>query len=200
MPIQPIKPIAIGALLLCSLAAQAVLAQDDAGARAAAALAGRPATSFSLVDATGKRIGVAYPLPQITVPGGAMAILEIDQVFVPVSLEAYQDGGRIDAERLRFGRTTLAWYASADCTGTPYIRHTSLPTGTRPAVTTSDGANVMLFIGTAGLSSTFTVLSQFQDRTCITANPGYPIEVWPVEKTVNLTTRFREPLRIMPNR
>jgi hypothetical protein len=152
-------------------------------------------SAFALVDASGKKIGVFYPPPLVS--GGPVAVLGLDGTYATVYLEAYQEAGLTDSERLRFSRNNYSlFFASSDCSGPPLIRGVAYGNGTRPATTFFNGTDVILYVGAAGFSSSQSAQSFYTNSAC---TPGsWLVNAWTLERTVNLTSRFREPLRIVP--
>lgn len=174
------------------------------GALAVLLLAGSAASAdpskgvgFSLIDAAGNRAGVMFPVPLVS--GGSVAVLSVDGLLVGVRVEGLNVAGSIDAERIQFSRSSSGrFFLTSDCSGPPYIRRAGWRDGTRPVETQVLGADVWLYVAQRGFDAVQTYQSISNNNQCVSQSGT--VRAWPLERVINLTSRFPEPLRIVLDR
>ncbi|SAL75375.1 hypothetical protein AWB67_04749 [Caballeronia terrestris] len=121
-------------------------------------------------------------------------VLDIDGVLVYVGFERISlDGGFTrSATQMRWSGSE-PFYGGANCTGTAYIWYINSPL--RPVSIMRQGSQVTLLIAVEGREEHRTLVSNSEGGTCI-GNYAVPNDVWRVERTFDLTSKYPEPLRV----
>ncbi|MFM0052772.1 hypothetical protein [Caballeronia grimmiae] len=85
-------------------------------------------------------------------------------------------------------------FGGPNCTGEPYIRYTGTPL--RPTTAYSRNSHVTLLIAVEGRQEVRRIVSFGDSTGCYGDNIGYLDSVWRVERSINLTEKYPEPLRV----
>jgi hypothetical protein len=155
-----------------------------------------------LYDATGKVAGRYFPAPTVELGAPlreATVIVNIDGALIQALVVPDRKGGRMNATALRWQTYRPNDFASPDCSGPPLIERT-VP-GTRPAAFRRDASgDLIAYVGVDGVSFPQRSLaeSSYGEGSCdsYAAEGGVWRQAWLIERIVNITQRFPEPLSV----